>query len=148
MERPAGVIHGHAQRANKPASRTYSVWARMIQRCTNPKADKYRYYGGRGIKVCRRWRRFEMFLADMGRAPKGRLLERRNNNSGYRPGNCYWATREEQARNKRNSKLTTKTAAEVREQALSGLFTVTSIARRYSISRKMVREIREGRQWR
>lgn len=141
------MIHGHAKRADRPASKTYSVWARMLQRCTNPKADKYAHYGGRGIVVCRRWRRFEAFLADMGEAPLGRTLERRNNAKGYSKRNCYWATREQQARNKRTTKLTARKAVQIRRLSTSKAMSVSGIARRYEISRKMVREIRDGHQW-
>lgn len=72
----------------------------MIQRCTNPKRDRYPVYGGRGITVCVRWRTFENFLEDMGERPVGRTLDRINNDGNYEPGNCRWATAEEQALNK------------------------------------------------
>jgi hypothetical protein len=73
----------------------------MIQRCTNPKQKKYKFYGGRGIKVCKRWRDFRHFLADMGERPSGTTLDRRENEKGYEPGNCRWATTEEQLANRR-----------------------------------------------
>lgn len=75
----------------------------MIQRCTNPNVRAYKDYGGRGITVCQRWREsFANFLADIGEKPEPELtLERRHNDKGYSKGNCYWATRETQAGNKR-----------------------------------------------
>lgn len=80
----------------------YDVWAEMIQRCTNPKHRRYADYGGRGISVCERWRRsFNTFFTDMGERPRGLTLERRDNDRGYEPGNCYWATPTEQNLNKR-----------------------------------------------
>lgn len=82
---------------------TYSVWATMMQRCANEKDRNYPHYGGRGITVCKRWHKFENFFADMGRKPDGLTIERRDNNKGYRPSNCYWATYTEQARNKRST---------------------------------------------
>lgn len=82
----------------------YVVWQGMTQRCTNPNDSKYADYGGRGITICERWRDFANFFADMGERPSPRhTLERKNNNSGYEPGNCCWATRKQQLRNRRNN---------------------------------------------
>jgi hypothetical protein len=68
----------------------------MIQRTTNPKASKFELYGGRGISVCDRWRTFENFLDDMGPRPAGASLDRVESDKGYFPGNCRWATIQEQ----------------------------------------------------
>lgn len=70
------------------------------QRCENPTQRDYHRYGGRGIKVCDRWQKFENFIADMGRRPAGYTLERLHNDHGYDPGNCVWATRKVQASNR------------------------------------------------
>jgi len=84
----------------------YSVWRSMLNRCYNTKADCYSYYGGRGITVCDRWRKsFILFREDMGRRPSLRhSIERRKNDRGYSPDNCYWATTIQQNRNKRTVK--------------------------------------------
>ncbi len=77
----------------------------MRQRCLNTRCRDYRHYGGRGITVCPRWDIYSNFLLDMGEAPQGKTLERIENSEGYTPGNCRWATRAEQSRNKRSNLL-------------------------------------------
>jgi hypothetical protein len=96
--------HGHAKRSGKTPE--YLAWKGMNQRCTNPKYPHFACYGGRGIKVCRRWRTsYENFFADMGAMPrKGLTLERDNVNGNYEPSNCRWATMHEQNRNKRSNR--------------------------------------------
>lgn len=80
----------------------YEIWRGMRQRCSNPKATKYQYYGGRGIRVCKRWRdSFENFVADMGERPPGTSLDRIDGHRDYGPANCRWATRKEQRENYR-----------------------------------------------
>ncbi len=96
--------HGHNTRGK--VSKTYKTWLSMIQRCTNPKSPDYYLYGGRGIRVCKRWLKFENFLDDMGERPTNNYtLDRISNNKGYSKINCHWATRKEQARNRRSNLL-------------------------------------------
>ena len=83
----------------------YAIWSCMIGRTTNPKQQDWKYYGGRGITVCERWKRFENFYADIGDRPTGMTLDRRDNQLGYDKSNCRWATKHEQVNNRRNNVL-------------------------------------------
>lgn len=83
----------------------YEAWINMRQRCTNPKRPEFRNYGARGISVCERWESFENFLDDMGTRPMGLSIERINNDGNYEPSNCKWATKVEQCRNMRRSRI-------------------------------------------
>lgn len=76
----------------------YDTWSRINQRCYNPNNSRYKYYGGRGIKVI--WHNFEEFYSDMGPKPSGYTIERINNDGNYEKSNCKWATMEEQNWNK------------------------------------------------
>jgi len=81
----------------------YGVWEEMIQRTTNSKHKSYKNYGGRGITVCEDWNNFENFFKDMGHAPKGMTLDRKNNNRGYSKRNCRWLSFKKQQNNKRTN---------------------------------------------
>jgi hypothetical protein len=82
-------------------------WRSMMTRCYNKNYPKYRNYGGRGIKVCLRWHKFENFFNDMGVREKGKTLDRINNNKNYSPKNCRWADNRQQSLNKRTSRKIT-----------------------------------------
>lgn len=80
---------------------TFRIWQGILSRCLNQKLKAYPYYGGRGIKVCESWLKFENFLADMGERPNKLSIDRINNDGDYEPSNCRWATTKEQHQNRR-----------------------------------------------
>jgi hypothetical protein len=92
--------HGHAKRMQEGKSTPeYTAYRNAQARCNNPKCDKYSYYGGRGIKFL--FTNFSQFLAELGQRPKGKTLDRIDNNGNYESGNVQWATKDQQNSNKR-----------------------------------------------
>jgi hypothetical protein len=102
QQQKSARTHGQSQSAE------YRSWHSMVMRCTNPNVPGYMYWGGRGIRVCDRWRKsFENFYADMGPRPKGTSLDRIDPDGHYEPRNCRWAGALMQARNQRKVEITT-----------------------------------------
>lgn len=105
QSRSCGCRRGEAHGDSTPPTPEYTAWARMWTYCTNKKHPRYKDWGGRGIRVCARWQSYTAFLADMGRRPSPHhSLDRKDNDGDYTPKNCRWATRKQQANNKRTSK--------------------------------------------
>lgn len=100
----------------------YSVWQSMKRRCCNVNNPSYHRYGGRGISICKEWLNdFNQFISDMGERPKGTTLDRIDNNKGYEPSNCRWATRKEQQRNRAYKVMVTIDGVEYRAIELSDI---------------------------
>ncbi len=112
--RQCGLMSGNTKscgcsrrRHNASHTKTYFVWRSMISRCYQPSSQVFHLYGARGIRVCRRWRKFENFLYDMGKAPSGFSLDRIDNNRGYNKKNCRWASQLQQCGNMRTNHMIT-----------------------------------------
>lgn len=93
----------HSRTHGKSKTRLYGVWEAMIQRTKNKKCRGFKWYGERGIYVCKEWETFINFYKDMGPGPKDRIytLDRIDNDKGYSPDNCWWATWKQQCENRR-----------------------------------------------
>lgn len=114
LTRSCGCLHreqlGALRRTHGASdSLTWKRWRSMRARCEMPNTKSYPAYGGRGIAVCERWKQdYENFLMDMGECPSEKFtIDRIDNNLGYSPGNCRWATKLEQARNQSSNHLLT-----------------------------------------
>ena len=103
-ERAAITSARHGLSRGGKITPTYRTWMLMNRRCNNPNSEEYRYYGAKGILICERWKVFENFREDMGERPEGKTIDRFPDNAGnYEPGNCRWATKREQALNRKTT---------------------------------------------
>ena len=130
-----------------PMTPRYRAWAHMLERCKNPWHPHYKNYGGRGIKVCDRWKHYEKFVEDMGPHPgKGWSIDRIDNNGAYEPTNCRWATTKMQRRNQRTTKLTFLQVADIRYRRLAGEASA-ALAKKFGVSQSLVCNIVANRKW-
>lgn len=141
------TTHGHSRSRDGKPTPTYKTWQAMRQRCENPHDDRYRAYGGRGIEVCDRWRKYENFLSDMGERPEGMTLDRINSDGDYEPGNCRWASTRTQARNRKTIKLTMQLADEIRKAVAAGERAI-ALAVHYGVDVETIRDVASRRSWR
>ncbi len=107
--RSCGCLSGESRKTAKKHGKTYTrsyiTWVNMKTRCLNLNNDRYKDYGGRGIRICKKWMLFEGFYEDMGERPEGLTLERIDNNGNYELGNCKWSNPREQANNTRTNRI-------------------------------------------
>lgn len=139
-------IHGSARRGK--VTPEFTAWSQMRGRCLNPANEAFEYYGGRGIAVCQEWTEsFERFLAYMGPRPTARhSLDRVKVDGNYEPGNCRWATKERQSRNKTNTTLSDDLADKIRQMAKSGVSRAET-ARILGLNYSSVKQVALGKQW-
>ena len=117
----------------------YSVWIDMRRRCHDPRRPDYRNYGGRGIYVCDAWKNdFAQFFADMGKRPKGKTIDRKDNNGPYSPENCVWASAVSQGENRRTN---------VRYVFCGESLTISQAARKYGLNPNTIRSRIHQRGW-
>ena len=148
MRKTHGILVG-ARRNGYPS--IYRSWALMKSRCHNKNNPHYHNYGGRGINICGRWLGkdgFASFWVDMGEKPDGTTLDRIDNNGNYESSNCRWATRAEQARNKRNTRLNEIAVKVIRYMFEKKGYGHTRIGRAMGISREYIRDIVTYKNWR
>lgn len=141
----AHTQHGHT--VGKTYSPTYHSWQAMLARCRYRHRDVDSKHIGRGITVCERWKEFDNFLADMGERPDGTTIDRKENDKGYSPENCRWATPTQQARNRRNARLNYEQALDIAIRMLAGE-SAKLLSEEYGTSESLPREIHKGRAWR
>jgi len=143
----------HGRYIETVESQTYNSWHNMIQRCINSNSRNYHYYGGRGIKVCKRWMKFENFLEDMGEVPEGYQIDRIDNDGNYCKENCQWVTPKQNSRNKRNNHLITykeKTqcvSAWAEELDINSMTIVVRLRRGWSIEKALTAPVKKTQEY-
>ena len=138
-------------------TRTYKSWQDMKDRCCNPNAKQYKYYGAKGVKVCDRWlNSFDNFLVDLGFAPEGFSLARKEDKGNYEPGNCSWKSKSENSsealRGEKNAKakLTEEQVLCIRALAVGSnpkYFRAPLLAQELDTSRQSINNILQRRTW-
>lgn len=128
-------------------TRTYTTWRKMIERCYDKKNNRFHRYGGRGIRVCDKWRNFEGFYNDVGSRPKGKFIDRINNDCNYEPGNVRWVTATDNIRNSSTTKLNIVDVENIRKLLKSGK-SQKYISALYSVTPANISSIKRNNTWR
>lgn len=118
-----------------------------MQRCFNSNTIGYQHWGGRGITVCDQWLEFENFLADMGERPEDTSIDRIDNDKDYYKENCRWATRSEQSRNSKNTKLTLDDAIDICYRKITTKDSYRKIAADYDVAHVQIISICDRKTW-
>lgn len=142
--------HLEKEHHGKTNTSEYVTWCRMKDRCYNLKDKRYKNYGGRGIKVCDRWRNsFSAFYEDMGKRPFHKAeIDRKDNDGNYDPGNCRWVTRLVNMRNQSTTKLTMGKAREIRHKHKNGDISIKELALIYNVCYSTIHYIITNKNWR
>lgn len=147
LKRLRGCPRCNATKHGAVGTSEYATWAGIRKRCTNQQGKDWSNYGGRGISICDRWSLFENFLADMGPRPSpSHSIDRVDNDGDYEPGNCRWATKTEQNRNSRWTRLEPHEPEQIRWLWSLG-YRGSEIARFFGISHTHAIRIRDGLAW-
>jgi hypothetical protein len=126
----------------------YRLWLAMRNRCNNQRTNDYKYYGGRGIKVCPDWDDYDRFASDVGPHPGvGWTLDHIDNNDHYRVGNVRWATRKTQARNRNYCILNMAKATAIHIEYDTTRITQKQLGVKYGVSQLMISRIVTGKSW-
>lgn len=129
-------------------TRLHRLWLSIRNRCNNPRTPDFKYYGGRGIKVCKRWDSFTTFVADVGPHPgDGWTLDRKDTNKDYEPGNVRWATRRTQSENRNYCRLNKEKADEIRVKYSTGRFRQVDLAAEYGVSQRTISLVVRNKAW-
>ena len=129
-------------------TRTYRIWAGMLERCRNPNRKEWKDYRGRGIRVCKRWQKFENFLEDMGIRPEECEIDRIENDSDYFMINCRWVTKIKNIRNSRKTKLNVSKVKSIKKLLQSTALTYKEIAGFFNVTKHAIADIATNRTWR
>lgn len=144
MRRGIDITNGSTRYHGMTKTPEWHIWKDMLQRCRNKNSPYFQAYGGRGICVCKKWEEsFVQFFKDMGNRPKGKQLDRIDNNLGYSPENCRWATPEENGQNRRTCKLKIDDVISI----FNSSETNTALSKKYGVSRSTIIDIKKRKKW-